>query len=89
MYFLKTEVDENTMMPLDKLTPNAIAWCQEIGSKATTLNEILEQKDKNVLENVQKGIDRANAKSVSRAQKIQKWSVLPRDFSIPGGELGK
>ena len=33
-------------------------------------------------------MDAANEKAVSRAAKIQKWSLLPIDFSIPGGELG-
>merc|ERR1712156_645890 len=33
-------------------------------------------------------VDIANREAVSNAQKIQKWMVLPRDFSIPGGEIG-
>lgn len=85
---LKTEIDPDTAMPLDKLTPPAIEWCQSVGSDATTLSQILEDKDKKVLENIESGIKRANAKSPSRAQTLQKWSILPRDFTIPGGELG-
>ena len=85
---LKTKVDEETMQPKDELTPLAIEWCKSIGCKATTVSELLASPDESFLKAIQDGIDRANAKSVPRAQKIQKWSMLPRDFSIPGGELG-
>jgi hypothetical protein len=34
------------------------------------------------------GIDRANKEATSQAQRIQKWMILPRDFSLQGGELG-
>lgn len=85
---LKTEVDPDTTMPQDELTSAAMDWCQAAGSNATTLSHILEAKDARILKLIQEGIDRANSKSMSRAQKIQKWSLLPRDFSIPGGELG-
>ncbi|ELT97844.1 hypothetical protein CAPTEDRAFT_161718 [Capitella teleta] len=85
---LKTEVDSDTMLPLDQLTLEAQDWCRQRGSKATTVSEILDSKDEAVLRGIQEGIDRSNARSTSRAQKMQKWSILPKDFSIPGDELG-
>ena len=75
-------------MPTDKLTHPAIEWCQSVGSNARCLSDILDNQDENVLKAIQAGIDAANKRAPSRAQVIQKWSILPRDFSIPGGELG-
>ena len=37
---------------------------------------------------IDQAIDRANRKAISGAQRVQKWTILPVDFSIPGGELG-
>ena len=82
----QVNVDPDTLEPQDTLAPNALAWCQEIGSKAQTVEEAL--KDELVAKAIQEGIDRANLAAASNAQKIQKWSILPSDFSVPGGELG-
>ena len=87
--YIQTEADPDTMEPKDTLDANALSWCQGVGSKATTVSGILASQDALVLKGVQEGIDRANKKATSRAQCIQKWTILPRDFSVPTGELGK
>ncbi|XP_013385720.1 long-chain-fatty-acid--CoA ligase ACSBG2 isoform X3 [Lingula anatina] len=84
---MKVEVDDNGA-PTDKLSKVATDWCRSLGSSASTVSDILDNNDAKVLKAIQEGIDRANAKSTSRAQKVQKWSLLAKDFSIPGGELG-
>ena len=61
---------------------------RSVGSNANTVEDIVNGPDANVMRGLQKGIDAANREAVSNAQKIQKWMILPRDFSIPGGEIG-
>lgn len=82
-------MDLDILEPLDKLTPEAIQFCREVGSKATTITEIVGQKDKAVYRAIQEGIDKVNSEAVSNAQRIQKWTVLSKDFSIAGGEMGE
>ena len=36
----------------------------------------------------QRAVDQANSLAVSRASHVQRWLILPRDFSVGGGELG-
>uniref|UniRef100_A0A8C9UF58 AMP-dependent synthetase/ligase domain-containing protein n=1 Tax=Serinus canaria TaxID=9135 RepID=A0A8C9UF58_SERCA len=63
-------------------------FCQRSGSKATKVSEIVATRDEAIYRAIQEGIDRVNSTATNRVHCIQKWIVLPRDFSISGGELG-
>ncbi|NXG79459.1 ACBG2 ligase, partial [Baryphthengus martii] len=85
---LKCNVNIETGEPGDDLAPEALEYCQRLGSKATRASEIISSRDKAVYAAIQNGIAAVNERAVSNAQKIQKWVLLEKDFSIPGGELG-
>ncbi|XP_004482294.1 long-chain-fatty-acid--CoA ligase ACSBG2-like isoform X2 [Dasypus novemcinctus] len=85
---LKCLTDPVSGEPLDKLSPEATAFCQKLGSPATTVSEIVRLQDPRVFTAIQKGIDAVNQEAISNAQRIQKWVILEKDFSIAGGELG-
>lgn len=85
---LTTDVNLETMEPTDSLSLATKDWCRSVGSEAETVQDVLEGPDGKVMSAIQDGIDRVNSRAVSNAQKIQKWTVIPKDFSLPGGELG-
>uniref|UniRef100_A0A672UZC5 Long-chain-fatty-acid--CoA ligase ACSBG2 n=1 Tax=Strigops habroptila TaxID=2489341 RepID=A0A672UZC5_STRHB len=85
---LKCNVNIDTGEPRDDLAPEAIEYCQRLGSKATKVSEIIRSKDKAVYAAIQNGISAVNERATSNAQKIQKWTLLEKDFSLFGGELG-
>uniref|UniRef100_A0A8D2DRH0 long-chain-fatty-acid--CoA ligase n=1 Tax=Sciurus vulgaris TaxID=55149 RepID=A0A8D2DRH0_SCIVU len=85
---LKCETDRKTGVPLNKLSLEVIDFCRSLGSQASTVTEILRQQDQLVYAAIQRGIDAVNQEATSDAQRIQKWAILEKDFSIPGGELG-
>ena len=87
-FLLKTEIDLESQVPKDELTKPTKEWCCSVGSQANTVQDIMNGKDENIMKAIESGIERANRKAVSRAAKVQKWAILPIDFSIPGGELG-
>jgi long-chain-fatty-acid--CoA ligase ACSBG len=82
---LKTEVDKETGVPTDKLAADSLHAGKQIGSKATTISEAAKDPvwDKYLTD----GIKVANSKTTSQAQIVQKYKLLPVDFSEKGGEL--
>ncbi|MCL4137763.1 UNVERIFIED_CONTAM: hypothetical protein GTU68_027091 [Idotea baltica] len=83
---MKTNVDSEGE-PFDTLAPAAVEWCRMSGSAASTIQDVL-APDEKVMKAIQDGIDRTNKQATSNAQKIQKWTILPRDFTVSGDELG-
>ncbi|XP_025049266.1 long-chain-fatty-acid--CoA ligase ACSBG2-like [Alligator sinensis] len=85
---LKCKVDPESGAPLDELSPEAVQFCREVGSRATRVSEVLSTRDPAVYQAIQLGVERVNQHALSHAHYVQKWALLPRDFSITGGELG-
>lgn len=86
---IKTEMDKDTGAPLDELTHESLTWMKSLGVPHKTLTEILNAGPcPKVWKSIEDAIKRANKHSISNAQKVQKFTILPRDFSIPTGELG-
>lgn len=85
---LKTEMNNETGAPKDNFTPDTLKWLQATGSKVTTVTELLQSRDPLVYNQIDQAIKRANTKVISNAQRVQKFEILPHDFSVPTGELG-
>ncbi|OBS74700.1 hypothetical protein A6R68_14778 [Neotoma lepida] len=85
---LKCETDQRNGEPLDKLSLEAINFCRALGSSAATVSDIVKLRDPLVYTAIQCGIDMVNQEAISDAQRIRKWIILEKDFSIQGGELG-
>ncbi len=87
---LKTAMEKESGAPRDELSSETVKWLDTLGLKYTKLSEILAAgPDKTVLKAIEDGIARANKNAISNAQKVQKFAILPHDFSIPTGELGE
>ncbi|OQS02305.1 long-chain-fatty-acid-CoA ligase [Thraustotheca clavata] len=84
IFTLRVTVDEHGE-PTDKLDNEAKYLLSQIGSEATTVGDaIVDPKIKVYLDS---GLKRANARATSRAQNVQKYIFVTKDFSVPGGEL--
>lgn len=86
---LKTQMAPDTGAPQDDLSLETLKWLESMDLKYKRLSQILEAgPDPTVMKALQAAVDRANRNAISNAQKIQKFALLPHDFSIPTGEFG-
>lgn len=85
LFCLRTTANEDTS-PTNNLTPDVVAIFEGLGSTSKTVSEA--NVDPLVKKYLSEGLKKVNEKSISSAQVVQKFAILPLDFSIPGGELG-
>lgn len=82
-------MDKETGAPLDELSHESLTWMKSLDVSHKTLSDILNAGPcPKVNKAIEDAIKRANKYSISNAQKVQKFTILPHDFSIPTGELG-
>lgn len=84
LFCLQVEMDENGAAT-NKLTGAALDTSKEIGSDAVTTQEV--RKCDQWKKYFNEGMQAANLKAISRAQRVAKWFLLDTDFTEPGGEL--
>ena len=58
-------------------------------SITTSIQELLASSSWPVVEAaIQAGVERANTRAISNVAKVKRFTVLPKEFSVDGGELG-
>ncbi|OXB82031.1 UNVERIFIED_CONTAM: hypothetical protein H355_004114 [Colinus virginianus] len=65
---LKSVLDPDTSDPTDILTDQARDFCQKMGSKATTVSEIVATRDQAIYQAIQEGINKVNMNATNRAK---------------------
>lgn len=81
---MKAKLDDQGN-PTKELNKEALDIGKEIGSNASTTEQVA--SDPHWKKYFDEGLKKANSTATSNAQFVQKWSVLPLDFSEKGGEL--
>lgn len=85
---LQVEIDLDTGLYTDKLLPIAVNYCKELGLDVTKAQEIAPDVPEVLSKAIQEAVNNANKKAVSNAARVQKWKLLPLEFTVTGGELG-
>lgn len=91
---VKVKPDPETLAPTTNLEDVVKDWVMAItGVKVETVAdvvELLQAQDEGGMKlarAIDEGIHRANTRAISRAATVQKWTIVPREFSVAAGEL--
>jgi len=82
----RTVLDENNL-PTNNLHPDVIEWAENLGAESETVTDLIAEDNEEVRLELMAMIQKVNRKAVSNAQKVHKFMIAPKDFSLPGGEL--
>jgi long-chain-fatty-acid--CoA ligase ACSBG len=86
---IKTDINPDSGEARDELTHESREWVKSLGLSYTKLSEIIAAGPCPIVyKSIEDGIIRANKNATSNAQKVQKFAILPHDFTVPTGELG-
>lgn len=84
----KIEMDPETGAPTRQLAAATKSFCEQLGIEVSDVSQIAPVVPEAIDQAINAGINKANDRATSRASKVQKYTLLPTDFSIDGGELG-
>lgn len=84
----KIVMDSDSGAPTEELATQTKEFCANLGITFTKSSEIAPTVPEALDQAIKAGIGRANAIAISNATKVQKYFLIPSDFSIAGGELG-
>jgi long-chain-fatty-acid--CoA ligase ACSBG len=83
---LRTVLDAANL-PTDQLHPDVVSWAAKLGVEVDTVSNLLANDSAEVKLEIMAHMQKVNRKALSNAQKVHKFMIAPKDFSLPGGEL--
>jgi len=87
---VKAVIDPASLEITDQLEACAWEYCRSCGHKPDGVSDLAANKDKydGVYDAILSVVETVNKDTPSKAAKIRKFTILPKDFSVSGGELG-
>lgn len=87
---VRAVIDPASLEVTDQLEACAWEYCRSCGHKPESVSDLVAHKDKydGVYDAILAVVETVNKETPSKAAKIRKFTILPKDFSLSGGELG-